>query len=325
MNRCSLVLICAVIVVSVVGSAPGITLPVFSLDDNPAVPVTSPPGWIPGFGAEDPFGLGLVPPPGFAPSPTLGAIPAMDADILTPIGAAPWPMVNVGMSPLWNGRIGYVNAVADDANVKPRKAKTVLLGFSVDRVTVGQAGTAVDWQANLNQQPGDIFRTTSSFLHPINFVGLGCPVPGYAGLLPSAGIGGGNMLFFDESQLLLTAGNGVGMQVGPNVMCPPVDIFTHDNVDAVNWQTLDKSGDFVTDKWQYFSVAPDERVVSGFGPADIYVTPPGVPSGRIIYVCRRQSDGPVRLCVGVRGRHRRSGRLGRARCGGWHGYCRPHD
>jgi len=57
--------------------------PAFSLDDDPSAPITSPPGVIPGFGAEDPYGLGTYGGP-WAPSPTLPVVPAMDAEILKP-------------------------------------------------------------------------------------------------------------------------------------------------------------------------------------------------------------------------------------------------
>jgi len=35
----------------------------------------------------------------------------------------------------------------------------------------------------------------------------------------------------------------------------------------------------MTDRWLYFSVAPDERIISGAGPADIYTVPANNPAG----------------------------------------------
>ncbi|NLF32560.1 MAG: hypothetical protein GX591_16925 [Planctomycetes bacterium] len=250
--------------------------PSFSLDDNPAHPLTSPVGWIPGFGAEDPYGLGTFGGP-LAPSPTLPAVPAMDADILEPrLTGGPVPAVDVGMSPLWNGRFGYVDAVSDNTVHKGRPSPKLHLGFSVDRISVGLPLSDVQWQAGLNQQPGDVFRTQAAYPHPRHFVGMPSPGMGYAGPLPSVGPWGTNFLMFDESRLHLTAGHGVGVPVGPAVMCPPIKSGTHDNVDAVTWQTFnDTSDDVITRRWLYFSVAPDERSTSGFGPCDIYAIAPG--------------------------------------------------
>ena len=253
--------------------------PSFSLDDNPANPLTSPAGWIPGFGAEDPYGLGTFGGP-LAPSPTLPAPPAMDADILEPSPAGgPVPVIDVGMSLLWNGRFGYVDAVSDNSYRGRPVAPVLHLGFSVDRISRGLAGSDVHWQRSLNQQPGDVFRTQAVYPHPKQFVGTPAPVMGYAGPLPVPGPGGGgNHLLFDESRLNLTAGNGVGGLVGPAAPCPVIRPGSHDNTDAVNWQRFNDSIDeIITGRWLYFSVAPDERAVSGFGPGDIYVIPPGNP------------------------------------------------
>jgi len=269
----------AVLCLTVPAGAQFMSIPAFSLDDNPAMPLTSPPGWIPGFGAEDPYGLGTYGGP-WAPSPSLPAPPAMDADILLPGAVAPLPMLDVAMSIMHNGRLGYVDAVSDNADVSRMKAPFLHLGFSVDRISLGLAPSAVNWQANLNQQPGDVFRTDLKFQHPQAFAPT--PVPagfrGYAGPLPTAGVGGTNHLVLDESSLTLTAGNGPGVLVGPNVNCPPIFPGSHDNVDAVNFQPFDASGDMITDKLLYFSVAPDERAISGFGPADVYFIPPGAPA-----------------------------------------------
>ena len=87
MKHFSLTLTLVAVVLLAAGSARAQLGPVFSLDDNPAIPMTSPPGPIPGFGAEDPYGMGLIPPPGLAPSPSLLAVfmgPAMDQDLVVP-------------------------------------------------------------------------------------------------------------------------------------------------------------------------------------------------------------------------------------------------
>ena len=71
MRHSSLTVTLVALVLLAAGSAWAQVGPVYSLDDNPAMPITSPPGVIPGFGAEDPYGMGLIPPPGLAPSPSL--------------------------------------------------------------------------------------------------------------------------------------------------------------------------------------------------------------------------------------------------------------
>lgn len=259
----------------------GLLGPAFSLDDDPNNPITSPFGFIRGFGAEDPFGLGTYG-GSWAPSPTLPAVPAMDADILSPSvpGGPPIPVLDVAMSVGHNQRFGYVDAVSDNTWQPQRRAQTLHVGFSVDRISNGQVGTDVNLQSILNQQPGDLFRTSSSYAHPQNFVGWGGPAFGYAGPLPTAAaVNSTNHLMFDESWLSLTAGLGPGNPIPPGQPAPQIRPGTHDNVDAANWTQFDVNpADLNTDRMLYFSTAPDEWAISGALPADIYAIPPNAPA-----------------------------------------------
>ncbi len=226
----------------------------FSLDDNPTQPLTTTP--VPGlFGAEDPYGMGfpatamgLMP-----PSPSLIVGPYIDAALLVPGPGVPaWDV--------WPPTEAYLDAVsANHFNPdEPFFDSEILIRFSIDRATTGLPGTATFNQAMLNQQPGDIFESDHPWPHPIQFVGQLGPGP-FAGFLPTAGMGGWNRLYIDESRLTLTAGNGVGNLVGPGVQCPPIQPGTHDNVDAFNeypFGKLDLDGDRVTDLSYYFSVPP---------------------------------------------------------------------
>ncbi len=254
-------------------------VPNFSLDDFPGNPITTQPGGpIPGWGAEDPYGLGLSPMGPLTPSPTLPVPPAMDGDILmpSPAGGGFPPVVNTGLSPMYGGPVSYLDAVGRNSDISPNKANRIHLSFSVDRLTRGLPGTDVNRQAMLSQQPGDVFRTESAFPHPINFVGTPPASFGYNGPLPIPGIvPGQNHLLFDESELGLTPFGVPGALVGPSNPGGPLGMASHDNVDALNFQPFDRSGDLITDTWQYYSINPDQALITGFAPADIYDTPPG--------------------------------------------------
>ncbi len=205
-SRC--VTVCVVMaMVSGVGYAQNV---VFSLDDLPVAPLTSPfyAGSV-GLGAESPFGWAFGPLP-LAPSPSLPAIvgPAVDGDILSsgiPAGSTV-PVMHVP----YQGP-AYLDAVSSN--------KTLVcnphLVFSVDRIAIGLAGTAVSTEAMNNQQPGDIYRTNLTWQYPPAFAGMLPAGGGYIGML---GIGPGvdtNHLLLDESQLTLTAGLGPGNMIPP--------------------------------------------------------------------------------------------------------------
>jgi len=233
----------------------------FSLDDYPHNSLTC--IVVPNlFSAEDEFGLWLTSTSAglLGPSPSLlhPAGPFRDSDHLLP-------------GPVWSFPIGtlcYVDSIS--ANHYPMKKElwpTIKFRFSIDRATGGIAGSASNTQANLNQQPADLYDSTSVFQHPGNFAGTPYPF-----ILPTAGFGGSNTLYRDESAFGLTAGNGVGVVVGPGVMCPPINPGTHDNIDSYN----EYPGPTVQYDF-FFTVHPAQCALVGFSPSDIFVCRGGFP------------------------------------------------
>jgi len=226
----------------------------FGLDDNPSFV------GLMGLGAEDPYRVGRAPGAGLAPSPSMLMIGAFDGDILMPGPGIPAIQL---FTP--NGM--FVNALS--ANT-PATDQDIRLDFSVDRLSLGLPGTSVSGQAGLFQQPGDIFTSTAVFTSPGAFAG-----GGLGGILPTAGVGGGNVLTVDESALTLTASIVPGTLIGPAVPGAPFGVATHDNVDSFEWSVLDADGDLRNDGWMYFSVNPDEAMMVGLSSADIFDVAPG--------------------------------------------------
>ena len=267
---------------------------VFSLDDLPTNPLTSlvRPGAV-GWGAEAPFG-GPLPglPAPLAPSPSLPFVMplapvATDATIMQ-TGA---PVANVPsrhLSPLINSMvappppaIGYIDALSTYHGYASAALDLLDLRFSVDRISSGLAGTAVSVQAGLHQQPGDIFQGTGQYANPFWYALP--PNAGYAGVLPSAGGGGGNLLVVDESALTLTAGMGPGNLIGPGVLAPPPIGGSHDNLDAADGVLHDTTGDGKTDIVTTFSLNPDDAAwmqasvgpaIPPYSAADVWVVTP---------------------------------------------------
>lgn len=240
-------------------AAPGLAQ-TFSLDDNPSAPLIGPASF--GFGAEDPFGFGGPGiPPGYAPSPILPTIPGItfgDGDFLEP-----GPVVGI-VSP---GRF-YISAISRNN----RDYGRLRIAFSVDRLTKGQAGTAVAAQANRNQAAGDVFRTRAVYAGPGGFVGS-LVGPPYVGPLPSLILPAPtNILQTDDSFFGLLTGGAINP---PGVIAPPVAFGTHDNVDGLDFRRFDANGDGLFDDWTYFALYPAESLPAGLSPGDIYVIPPG--------------------------------------------------
>jgi hypothetical protein len=242
----------------------------FCIDDNPFAPMTGPVGPIPGFGAENPYGWWIGPwfPPGMAPSPTLGMIGCIDADIL---GPGTWIQL-----PTPDGV--YNDALSN--NTQDLLINT-RLRFSVDRLSMGIPGTAVNTQAMLNQQPADIYLSTDYYFPPGFFTGMPGPV-GYAGNTFAWIFGPtNNTLVYDDSYFPLLCGMAV---IPPAVMAPPMmpgAPGTHDNIDAFDRQILDTNGDMLTDGWMYFTLYPDEALMVGppASAAHIYDVAPNMPGG----------------------------------------------
>ncbi len=244
---------------TVAPTGPGVGLHSFSLDDNPAGPIGSPPGVIPGFGAENPFGI-PVPgfPPGLAPSPTLGLLPASDADVQSsgPVFQTPSP----------NG--GYIASLSENT-IDPFLA--IRLDFSVDRLTVAQPGTLVAQQAAFGQAAGDIYRAGPVLPPPAAFAGVLGPGP-FAGFLPTPGGPPVQVMAIDEIQPGFLAG---GVPVVATIPAPAPATGNTDNVDGFERSVVaSPPGQFVN--WTYFSVYPDEALAVGVSSADLFDVAPGM-------------------------------------------------
>lgn len=224
----------------------------FSLDDNPSPPGPWGPGAIPNppyMSAEDEFGLGL--PAALAgllgPSPWLVTGPFWGSDALMP-----GPIVSMTFAP----PPPEPNAPADvdsfSANhfpqipIPPRRAVpgNSRLRFSVDRGTSGVAGSGVQAEAMLNQQPGDIYDSLFA---------------------------GNNWLVYDDSFFGLFTG-GFGIINPPGVMCPPITPGRYDNIDAYN--------EFINplnSTEYYFTMPPGTTTIlaTWTRPADIFWLPAG--------------------------------------------------
>lgn len=239
---------------------------VFGLDNRPRAPIGVDPAGF-GNGAEDPFGL--VPFPTLVgPSPSLG-VTLSDGDILKP--GPTLPVVDT----LRPTSTNYVDAISSNRAIID--GKMLRLAFSVDRASSGASPSAVHSQFLLNQQPGDIFISERDFPAPNLYVGVSSGF-GWFGNLTSVGPGSNNLLLLNQSQLKLTAGMGPGNLVGSTGTAPPISPSTHDNVDAFDIAPVDTSGDLIGDKHIYYSVNPDQRVLTPSvyaSPADIYRTAPG--------------------------------------------------
>jgi hypothetical protein len=236
----------------------------FALDDSPAAPAAGPPaGPIPGCGAENQFGIGVVTgscPNPLAPSPTLSSLVPLSGSgsIL-----APGPLVR--LSP--NG--DSIDALS--SNHADQTGGAFLLVLSVDRLSAGAAGSDLAIQAGLHQQPADLFEASRVFAAPGSFAGTLGAGP-FAGPLPGAGGGpASNRLLLDDSALGLLAGGSV---VAPNLPASPIGAATHDNVDAYDDVDLDADGDNLFDAFAYFSINPDEASLVGSSPADLFDVAP---------------------------------------------------
>lgn len=223
----------------------------FSLDDNPSPPGPWGPGAIPNppfMSAEDQYGLGL--PAALAgllgPSPWLQVGPFWGSDVLFPGPALSMTFMPPPPEPAAPADLDSFSANHFPAiPVPPRRAVpgANILRFSVDRGTSGVAGSGVQAEAILNQQPGDIYDTT---------------------------LAGMNWLVYDDSQLGLFTG-GPWIINPPGVMCPPIVPGSHDNVDAYNEFIFPL---FSTD--YYFTMPPGvTTLLGGVSPADIWTLPAG--------------------------------------------------
>jgi len=222
--------------------------------------------------AEDPYLLGLpATVAGFtAPSPSMfafGYFPGL------PLG----PVIGPGVPPhLVPPNGDFINALSNDKElIDPGIAPMIFLEFTVDRATTGLAGTPLSVEAGFFQQPGDVYTSTAAFAHPGFFPGTLVPgivpaVPTFGGILPTAGIGGGNVLTFDESVFGMTAVGIPGVLTPPGVPTPPTAPGMKDNMNAWNNTPIDVTGDLINDVDYFFSVPPIQGFITGVSPGDIF-------------------------------------------------------
>ena len=237
----------------------------FSIDDNPFV---SAGGF--GLGAEDEWGF--TGGPGLAPSPSLPFTIGGDGSMISPTIGGAEHIPGAKYLDAFSTNYASIPGSADDPYLK--------LSFSVDRLTSGAPGSASAAEFAVGQQPGDIYTSTAALIHPGFFAGVLGPGP-FAGPLPSAGVGGTNVLSIDESAFGLTTAVGV---VPPGVPAGPITPGSHDNVDAFDTRSVIPTpvgGVYGTGS--YYAVAPDDAALSGGSAADLYFTPAGSPVGGILY------------------------------------------
>jgi hypothetical protein len=199
-----------------------------------------------------------------APSPSLG--------FLGPLGDGAW--LSPGPVIQHPGPNGFYIDAFSRHHVD--NGLDVTLDFSVDRITVGVAGTAVAIEAGFGQAHGDIYTGTQTYFAPGMFVGL--PGGPFAGWLPSISGGApGNVLTTDESVFGLLTSAGIvppGVPVPPPIQTPGA----HDNLESFdNIASFDANGDTSFDVDAYFTLYPDEAFMAGISPADILAVAAGDP------------------------------------------------
>ncbi|MEO1573542.1 MAG: hypothetical protein AAFU65_01125 [Pseudomonadota bacterium] len=244
-------------------SAPGALAQTYLLDDRPQSPLLGFPGF--GAGAESPWGFPTAAGAPTGPSPVLPAVPGAvsgDGDLLGPgltVTAAPG--------------IPYLGSLSGAQN-PGAGGRQYHLYFSVDRVTVGSAASAVRQQTAVNQQPGDVFRGGTIVAAPARFIGTMAARPApFAGVLPSVLTAiPGNALETDEAQLGLPADLG-GALLPPGVAAAPLAAGTHNNVDGFDHASLASGGALTA--WAYQTTYPDDTFPFGIPTADIFDLAPG--------------------------------------------------
>ncbi len=229
--------------------------PIFSLDDDPSNPASGGP-LVPGFfSAEDELGCQSIQ---LGPSRSLAIFGFAGSDILTPGPAFFAPIVP----------FNYVDSLS--SNHAWNTNNTGRTFFSVDRLTMGVCGTALQAQSTVWDQAGDTFATAAAYTNPRSFVGPlgGAPACWSGWVMPTAGSAGcGNILMADQAAWGLVSNS-------PNPPCP----FCDDNVDGMDWFYINHPNNNVL----YWTMAPADASLFGLNPADIYFSPPAF-SGFNVY------------------------------------------
>jgi len=220
---------------------------IFSLDDDPSAPVAGP--VVPGFfSAEDEFGCSGIQ---LGPSSSLAIFGIADSDVLVP-----GPGVLAPINPL-----SYVDSLS--SNHAWNWNSKISIFFSVDRLTRGICGSALQAQAAVWDQPGDTYITSNGYKHPEAFLGAlgGFPLCWSGWVMPTAGSSAvcGNNLLTDEAAWGLTSNS-------PAAPCP----HCHDNVDGMDYfYQGNPTGNIL-----YWTLHPADATISGVSAADIMFSPP---------------------------------------------------
>ncbi|MFK7887835.1 MAG: hypothetical protein AB8G16_13325 [Gammaproteobacteria bacterium] len=235
----------------------------YLLDDDPQTPLLGFVGF--GSGAESPWGFPTAPGSPSAPSPILPGIVGVvagDGDIIGP-----------GLTSIGAPGLPYIGSLSDSAN--PGSGGFLYhLYFSADRVSVGAAGSALNGQTALNQQPGDIFRGGSIFASPATVIGAMAALPApFAGVLPTVNTPiGSNVLILDESRLGLPA-DATNALLSATVPAMALANGTHNNIDGFDFSTIATAGIFTAQT--YHTAYPDETFPFGIPTADVFDIAPG--------------------------------------------------
>ena len=253
----------AILVGTLIAAAPGALAQSYLLDDRPATPLIGFVGF--GEGAESPWGFPTAPGAPTGPSPVLPTI----AGVVSGDG----DMFGVGLSVDATPGLSYFGALSGSQSAGTAGFEYSLY-FSVDRVTAGAPGSAVNAQTALNQQPGDVFRGGSTFAAPATFIGTMSTLPApFAGTLPALQLAfRGNALDTDDSALGLPV-DVSGVLIPPAVVAAPLGNGTHNNVDGFNHVTL-AAGGAVT-AWTFQTAYPDTTFPLQIPSADVFDLAPG--------------------------------------------------
>lgn len=150
------------------------------------------------------------------------------------------------------GLVGNDNVDALSTNTFTPPTLSYYLIFSADRASVGQAATSFNAEAANNQAASDLWQT--------NLTG-NSPVAGMAGCIPFV-VPPPHFLHRNQTDYNLIRTVPAGVMVAA----------PQDNIDAVEMDVLDITGDNIHDFNAYFSLDAASPSLAAGSPADIYVS-----------------------------------------------------
>lgn len=166
--------------------------------------------------------------------------------------AGPGPVTEVVPPSYGLGAMDNIDALS--VNTLTSQGLTYYLVFSGSRASVGQAGTPYSAEAALNQAASDLWRT---------LVTSGSPAASMAACGPVA-VPPPHFLHRNQTMFNLSRTAAPGVAVAP----------PQDNIDGVELDVLDVTGDNLHDRITYFSLDAASPALGG-SPADVLVSPPG--------------------------------------------------